>query len=78
MQSASTQDTGVGIDRPASVNDDESQISSGEPSMHNPITLAIPEIDKIGQDISVYVKEKEKRENRKGIKNKPVAHRPHP
>lgn len=34
--------------------------------MHNPITLAIPEIEKIGQDPSVYVL----KENRKGKRNK--------
>lgn len=70
MQSTSTQDAGDGIDRLATVNDYESQISSGEPNMHNPITLAIPEIDKIGQDPSVYAKEKHKRGKRKEKKNK--------
>lgn len=37
--------------------------------MHNPITLAIPEVDEIGQDPSIYVREKNKMENRKAKKD---------
>jgi hypothetical protein len=47
--------------------------------MHNPITLAIPEGDEIGQDPSIYVREKQKIESRNAKKGKEIiAHRPHP